>query len=782
MSAPAVRRPRAPDRILGADGPARSRASVRAPAVRDAPHPMSSPAPTAADAAASFADLGLPTPLLEALTGLGYDTPTPVQASTIPPLLAGRDLVGHAPTGTGKTAAFALPLIARLAAGTSNREPVDAGDGTAPDVPAARGAVRVLVLTPTRELAMQVAAAFERYAAKLGGVKTLAIYGGQEYGNQIRQLARGVQVVVGTPGRVMDHMRRGTLVLDGLEALVLDEGDEMLRMGFIDDVEWVLEQTPKTRQVALFSATMPPQVRRIAQRHLKKPEEISIQGSSSTAATIRQRVWMVNAPQKLDALTRILEVEPFDAILIFVRTKSATVELAEKLQILGHSAAAINGDMAQKQREQMVERLKKDRLDILVATDVVARGLDVDRISLVINYDVPYDTEAYVHRIGRTGRAGRTGEAILFVTPRERGLLGAIERATRQKIEPLAMPTVEEVNAKRVGDFLGRIDAVLEREDLGFLERMLGDWQSERQVKPERLAAALAHLAIGDAPFLLAENPREARKAVERERGKRREPRPDPSAATAPARAPSSTTSRPPERASAPARVPERPAAAPTASTGAERPAASNAPSASRAAPPPPSSAADVEGRAAAARRDASATPAKGGIEMERFRVEVGTAHGVETRNLVGAIASEADIDSSWIGKIDVRDDHSVVELPVGMPKFLLKQLRRVWVCGQRLDIARLAGSGEPRQPASAERSAAGRAGPDAAAPTPRERAPGPKRSTKPGKPARPGPGGVPRTGPKGAKAPPARGGDRPPKRSDSRAPKRSPKAARVDG
>ena len=734
---------------------------------------MSPPAPTAADVAAdpaaSFADLGLPTPLLEALTGLGYETPTPVQASTIPPLLAGSDLVGHAPTGTGKTAAFALPLIARLVAGASNREPDDAGDGGGPGAPAARGAVRVLVLTPTRELAMQVAAAFERYAAKLGGVKTLAIYGGQEYGHQIRALARGVQVVVGTPGRVMDHMRRGTLVLDGLEALVLDEGDEMLRMGFIDDVEWVLEQTPKTRQVALFSATMPPQVRRIAQRHLKRPEEISIQGRSSTAATIRQRVWMVNAPGKLDALTRILEVEPFDAILIFVRTKSATVKLAEKLQALGHSAAAINGDMAQKQREQTVERLKKDRLDILVATDVVARGLDVDRISLVINYDVPYDTEAYVHRIGRTGRAGRTGEAILFVTPRERGLLGAIERATRQKIEPLAMPTVEQVNAKRVADFLARIDAVLEREDLGLLERTLADWQTERQVGPERLAAALAHLAIGDAPFLLAGNPRDARKAAERERGKRREPKAATTApTTAPGRAPSPATPRAAEPVPMQTRPPSR-TSVPAASTDADRPVAA---SASRAGPPPPSSAADVEGRAAAARRDASTPPAKDGIEMERFRVEVGTAHGVETRNLVGAIASEADIDSAWIGRIDVRDDHSVVELPVGMPKFLLKRLRRVWVRGQRLDIARLAGSGEVGRPAAERAGADARTAPPTSAP--RERVPGPKS-------ARSGPKGASRTGPKGSKPSHGRGGERSPKRSDARAPTRAPKA-RAEG
>ncbi len=681
--------------------------------------PLSDAAAGAADGAPSFAELGLPDPLVQALDGLGYVTPTPVQRSAIPPLLAGRDIVGHAPTGTGKTGAFALPLIARLAA-----EPAASG----------KGAVKVLVLTPTRELAMQVAKAFDSYAAKLGGVRTLAIYGGQEYGNQIRQLARGVQVVVGTPGRVMDHMRRGTLVLDELQALVLDEGDEMLRMGFIDDVEWVLERTPKERQVALFSATMPPQVRRIAQRHLKSPAEVSIQGKSSTAATIRQRVWMVNAPQKFEALTRILEVEPFDAILIFVRTKTATVELAERLQAHGLSAAAINGDMAQKQREQMVERLKRDRLDILVATDVVARGLDVDRISLVINYDVPYDTEAYVHRIGRTGRAGRAGEAILFVTPRERGLLGAIERATRQKIEPLAMPTVEQVNAKRVADFLARVDETLERDDLGPLERMLSEWQREREVPPHRLAAALARLAIGDAP-LLAEHPRQAKKAAERERGKRREVATVPVAARpVPAAAPSvpDAAAPLPTATPLPVAVPARPAAV-----------------------PPVSSVADAEGRAAAARRPSP--PAKEGIEMERFRVEVGDAHGVKTANLVGAIASEADIDAAWIGRIEVREEHSVVELPVGMPKFLLKELKRVWVCGQRLDISRMT---------SAPRETADRGTSDVA----RIAAPAPGRDEA----ARRGPS----KGARGATGP--RGGERPPKRDAKvRAARPRPKAVR---
>jgi len=357
-----------------------------------------------------FDELGLPPALMSALQAVGYETPSAIQAMTIPHLLEGRDLLGQAQTGTGKTAAFALPLLARL------------------DL--AQKAPQVLVLAPTRELAIQVAEAFQRYAADLQGFHVLPIYGGQDYRTQLRGLQRGPQVIVGTPGRVMDHMKRGSLKLDTLQCLVLDEADEMLRMGFIDDVEWVLEQTPDTRQLALFSATMPEAIKRISGNYLKDPAEVIIKVKQTTADTIRQRVWMVSGLHKLDALTRILEVEEFDAMIIFVRTRIATAELAEKLNARGYAAAPLNGDIAQAQREKTVDSLKKGRLDILVATDVAARGLDVERISHVLNYDIPYDVEAYVHRIGRTGRAGREGDAILFAANRERRLLRAMGRST----------------------------------------------------------------------------------------------------------------------------------------------------------------------------------------------------------------------------------------------------------------------------------------------------------------------------------------------------------------
>ena len=437
----------------------------------------------------SFRELNLPAPLLAALDAVGYETPTPIQAQTIPQLLNGMDLLGHAPTGTGKTAAFALPLLSRI------------------DL--ARPHVQVLVLTPTRELAIQVAEAFHRYASQLRGFHVLPIYGGQDYSGQIRQLKRGVHVVVGTPGRVMDHMRKGTLKLGTLQALVLDEADEMLRMGFIDDVEWILEQTPARRQMALFSATMPKEIQHIARRHLHDPQEISIESRTATADTIRQRYWLVSGLHKLDALTRILEVESFDGLLMFVRTKTATAELAERLEARGYAAAALNGDMAQKQREQMVERLKQGSLDILVATDVAARGLDVDRISHVVNYDIPYDTEAYIHRIGRTGRAGRRGDAILFVAPRERRMLNAIEKATRQKIEPLELPSTEVVNNKRIADFKQTISDTLAAGELDFMQSLLEQYQQEHDVPALEIAAALAKISIGDRQLLL--NPEKER-------------------------------------------------------------------------------------------------------------------------------------------------------------------------------------------------------------------------------------------------------------------------------
>ena len=433
--------------------------------------------------AISFSDLDLSPTLLAALDRVGYETPSPIQAQTIPHLLQGLDLLGHAPTGTGKTAAFALPLLSRLDVSSSN--------------------VQIMVLTPTRELAIQVAEAFQRYAHGIKGFHVLPVYGGQDYSGQIRQLKRGVHVVVGTPGRVMDHMRRGTLKLGGLKALVLDEADEMLRMGFIDDVSWILEQTPENRQMALFSATMPREIQQIARQHLRDPQEIAIKSRTATADTIHQRFWPVDRTHKLDALTRILEVEPFDAMLVFVRTKTATAMLAERLEARGYAAAALNGDMPQKERERMVARLKKSSLDILVATDVAARGLDVERISHVVNYDIPNDTEAYIHRIGRTGRAGRKGDAILFVAPRERRMLAAIERATRQKIEPLVLPTTEMVNNKRIAKFKQSITDTLAAGDLVFMHGLLEQYRQEHDIPAMDIAAALAHMTIGDEPLLL---------------------------------------------------------------------------------------------------------------------------------------------------------------------------------------------------------------------------------------------------------------------------------------
>jgi ATP-dependent RNA helicase DeaD len=431
----------------------------------------------------TFRDLNLPGPLLATLDEVGYESPTPIQAQAIPFLLEGQDLLGHAPTGTGKTAAFALPLLSRL--DIENQQ------------------VQIMVLTPTRELAIQVAEAFQRYASGIKGFHVLPIYGGQDYSGQIRQLKRGVHAVVGTPGRVMDHMRKGTLKLGGLQALVLDEADEMLRMGFIDDVDWILEQTPKERQMALFSATMPKEIERIARRHLRDPQEVAIKTKTATADTIRQRYWPVDRMHKLDALTRILEVEPFDALLMFVRTKTATTLLAEKLKARGYCASALNGDMAQKDRERMIERLKKGTLDILVATDVAARGLDVDRISHVVNYDIPYDTEAYIHRIGRTGRAGRKGEAILFVAPRERRMLAAIEKATRQKIEPLKLPSTEMVNNKRIANFKQSISDTLAAGDNVFMHGLLEQYRQEHDVPAMDIAAALAQMIQKDKPLLL---------------------------------------------------------------------------------------------------------------------------------------------------------------------------------------------------------------------------------------------------------------------------------------
>lgn len=553
----------------------------------------------------AFDQLALNKSILKALDEVGYETPSPIQAQTIPLLLDGKDIIGQAQTGTGKTAAFALPLISNI--DLKQKDP------------------QLLILAPTRELAIQVAEACQKYAHHMKGFHVLPVYGGQDYRGQIRGLERGSHAVVGTPGRVMDHIRRGTLKLDNLKALVLDEADEMLRMGFIDDVEWILEQTPEDRQIALFSATMPPQIRRIATKYLTEPEQITIKVKTTTADTIRQRFWPVSGVHKLDALTRILEAEEFDAMIIFVRTKNATVELADKLEARGYAAAALNGDIAQNQRERTVNNLKKGKLDIVVATDVAARGLDVERISHVVNYDIPYDTEAYVHRIGRTGRAGREGDAILFVAPREKRMLNAIERATKKKIEMMELPSTEVINDKRIAKFKQRITDTLANEELAQFSQLVEQYQQEHNVPAIEIAAALAQLLQGDTDFLLQNRPQKkiSEERFREERGGKR-----------------------------------------------SRDRFSD----------------DKRSRRERAPRDDS-PPEEG---MERFRIEVGHDHQVKPGNIVGAIANEANIDSKYIGRINILGDHSFVDLPEGMPKELLYTLKKVWVAGQQLKMSPL--------------------------------------------------------------------------------------------
>jgi ATP-dependent RNA helicase DeaD len=431
----------------------------------------------------TFSDLALGEAVLRALQDVGYESPSPIQAATIPHLLAGRDVVGQAQTGTGKTAAFALPILTKI------------------DVRETRP--QALVLVPTRELAIQVAEAFQKYATYMKGFHVLPVYGGQSYTPQLQSLRRGVQVVVATPGRAMDHMKRGTLDLSSLKHLVLDEADEMLRMGFIDDVEWILEQIPAERQIALFSATMPTQVRRIAQQHLRDPAEVTIKSKTTTASKIRQRYWIVSGMHKLDALTRILEAESFDAMIVFTRTKIATEELAAKLSARGFAVEPLNGDIVQQQRERTISRLKSAHIDIVVATDVAARGLDVERVSHVVNYDVPYDPESYVHRIGRTGRAGRSGDAILFIAPRERNMLRVIERTTRQPVEQMQLPTIEDVNDRRVSKFNEKLTAAIAANAGQPFLSLIENYERDNNVSAMDIAAALASIAQGATPLLL---------------------------------------------------------------------------------------------------------------------------------------------------------------------------------------------------------------------------------------------------------------------------------------
>ena len=437
------------------------------------------------ESSVNFNSFGLSDALLKVLEEVGYEVPTAIQEQCITHLLNGHDVIGQAQTGTGKTAAFALPLIDRI--DLNNNQ------------------VQLLVLVPTRELAIQVSEAIQTYARHLKGFHVLPIYGGQSYDIQLRPLKRGVHAVVGTPGRVMDHLKRGTLKLNSLKALVLDEADEMLKMGFIDDVKWVMEKLPKERQIALFSATMPDVIRRVAEKFLNSPKVVKVKTKTATAQTISQRYWLVGGVHKLDALTRILEVESFDALLIFVRTKTATSELAEKLSARGFTAEAINGDIAQNQRERIIQQLKNGKIDILIATDVAARGLDVDRISHVVNYDIPQDPESYVHRIGRTGRAGREGKAILFVAPRERRMLKTIERITRQPIDPMLLPSAKIINEQRVNNFKQRITDTLDNQELSIFEELILDYQKEHEIDAFKIASALALMAQGTEPLLLNE-------------------------------------------------------------------------------------------------------------------------------------------------------------------------------------------------------------------------------------------------------------------------------------
>ena len=571
----------------------------------------------------TFSDLNLPAPLLQAVTDQGYEQPSPIQAESIPALLEGRDLLGQAQTGTGKTAAFALPLLASI--DPNNRAP------------------QLLILAPTRELAIQVAEACQQYAKHLKGVNVVPIYGGQSYTIQLKQLSRGAQVVVGTPGRVMDHMRRKTLSLDGLKALVLDEADEMLRMGFIDDVKWVLEQSPSDRQIALFSATMPREVKRVADQHLQDPVHIKIASKTATGANISQRYWIVRGSHKLDAITRILENEETAGVIVFVRTKNATVELSDKLSARGFRSEALNGDIVQANREKIIDRLRSGKLDILVATDVVARGLDVERISHVINYDVPHDTESYIHRIGRTGRAGRSGKAILFVAPREKRMLFSIERATKQPIEPMELPSIADINKNRVERFKETIVDTISNQNLDFFSQLITEMQKDKEISSEQIAAALAFMAQGGNSLLLDEAAmaREAKTThsssgfdrSDRERGGRDRGRGE--------RRERSYDDKP---------TPNK-----------------------------------------------NATPLNDfpEVEMRRFRLEVGRRNSVKPGNIVGAIANEADLESKYIGEIEIREGYSTVDLPADMPKEVMAILKRARVAGRPLEISIFDGKGE---------------------------------------------------------------------------------------
>ncbi|NIY47675.1 DEAD/DEAH family ATP-dependent RNA helicase [Cedecea colo] len=577
----------------------------------------------------TFTDLGLNASILKALSDLGYEKPSPIQAECIPHLLGGRDVLGMAQTGSGKTAAFSLPLLHNLD----------------PELKAPQ----ILVLAPTRELAVQVAEAMTDFSKHMHGVNVVALYGGQRYDVQLRALRQGPQIVVGTPGRLLDHLKRGTLNLSSLKGLVLDEADEMLRMGFIEDVETIMAQIPEGHQTALFSATMPEAIRRITRRFMKEPQEVRIQSSVTTRPDISQSYWTVHGMRKNEALVRFLEAEDFDAAIIFVRTKNATLEVAEALERSGYNSAALNGDMNQALREQTLERLKDGRLDILIATDVAARGLDVERISLVVNYDIPMDSESYVHRIGRTGRAGRAGRALLFVENRERRLLRNIERTMKLTIPEVELPNRELLSERRLAKFAAKVQQQLESSDLDLYRGLLAKIQpsAEEELDIETLAAALLKMAQGERPLILPPDApmRPRREFKERDdRFERRSDRND--------RGPRSDR-------------PQR----------------------------------DGEAPARRERRDVG--------DMELYRIEVGRDDGVEVRHIVGAIANEGDISSRYIGNIKLFGTHSTIELPKGMPGEVLQHFTRTRILNKPMNM-QLMGDAQPRTDRGGERRGGG--------------------------------------------------------------------------
>ncbi len=570
-----------------------------------------------------FDQMNLLPAVYQATQKAGYKTPSPIQSLTIPHITQGKDIIGQARTGTGKTAAFALPLLSRI--DIDNRRP------------------QVLVLTPTRELAIQVAESFKTYGAGIKGLNVLSIYGGQSFGPQLNQLKRGVHVVVGTPGRLMDHMRRKTVSFADLSCIVIDEADEMLHMGFIEDVEWILDQTPKESQTALFSATMPAPIRKIAKKYLNCPKEIAVETKTEDIGTIDQKYFFIKGINKASALVRILEAATFDGVIVFVKTKAATLDVAKVLENKGFNAEALNGDLAQSARERTVNRLKNGNIDILVATDVAARGLDVDRISHVVNYDMPSKVEPYIHRIGRTGRAGRTGEAIIFVNRNEKWMLRKIEKATKQQIKEIYLPSNKDINKKRISDFNATITKALTSDDLNDFQHLVESYIDETGIAPVQVAAALAKITQGSRPFFLSTktekqtpSPKADKKTKASETG-----RPSLKKTNSPAKK-TSTKKQTPKFKDKPTSISEEILA-----------------------------------------------PVKSG--MERYRIEVGRSHGVKARNIVGAISNEAGLESKYIKNVNINKEFSLVDLPYGMPKNVFAVLQKTWVKSKKMSISKCA-------------------------------------------------------------------------------------------